>query len=680
MSFLYPRLILRKHTYYIRVQVPKRLINIVRKKNIVYSLRTKDYQEALYRVREESYKVDLLLRFYEKYREKMVVINKRKIFLNAEEVKLIFVERWQYLLNAFERDETAIKSGQKTYKDYSFYCPDTLPKDERFEMGIREQETTIDEIKTVSKNVVDVWDGYKEREANENIVYNPSIQSMEAQLYNYIVKILGEKIEQREADSQILELINESSNALPFVSFNEEIQKQDNFEGKFLGWYSIFYKMRESEKLLFDILEYIKHGTPYNISLYFKSIIDVAKEKRLKSLLLQKIEPKQINYEELVDKWKRYQLLLGVSDKTVETHGKMVLLVAELLKGKKIRNLLKKDIKQLERDLLDVPTKCFVKYANKSVLDVIEETRGKDIDRLSHTTIRNYVRTFGNFVNYLVDEDILDENPFKDYKFMFATQAKESYEPFTDDELQKIFNPKTYPLRVIENDQDAKPANFWVPLLALFLGARIDELCQLDVGDIQNIQGIPCIAIVHENGNGQRKGSSIKQTKTKKSRIVPIPQKIVDLGFLEYVENRKKAGCKKLYELKYSKGNRFSGDVGDDFAKYLDKINIVSSLKVFHSFRHTLTQTINNMGYSYIYAVELGGWSKNDGSAFSCYQNGQIPITKLKEVVDNMQFPMIDFDALKDRRLEDLELKPPRRRRRSVLGNKLPDGVKVKLK
>lgn len=52
MAFLYPRLTIRKHTYYIRVAVPKRLINIVKKRNIVYSLQTKDYQEALYRVRE----------------------------------------------------------------------------------------------------------------------------------------------------------------------------------------------------------------------------------------------------------------------------------------------------------------------------------------------------------------------------------------------------------------------------------------------------------------------------------------------------------------------------------------------------------------------------------------------------------------------------------------------------
>lgn len=78
MAFLYPRLMLRKHTYYIRVQVPKSLIDIVKKKNIIYSLGTKNYQEALYRVREESYRVDLYLKHCE--RTKMFVENGKKIF------------------------------------------------------------------------------------------------------------------------------------------------------------------------------------------------------------------------------------------------------------------------------------------------------------------------------------------------------------------------------------------------------------------------------------------------------------------------------------------------------------------------------------------------------------------------------------------------------------------------
>lgn len=191
MPFLYPRLFLKKHTYYIRVQVPKHLIILVKKKNIVYSLHTKDYYEALYRVREESYKVDLLLRFYEKQFEKMIITKDKKIFLNDSESKLILIERWIKILKDLERYEKAIKAGKITYQDLSFYQPDRLEDFERIQ--IEERETTNGEIVIVEKPVVDVWDGYQDRVVSDDVVFNPSIQSMEAQLYRYIIKVLGEK-------------------------------------------------------------------------------------------------------------------------------------------------------------------------------------------------------------------------------------------------------------------------------------------------------------------------------------------------------------------------------------------------------------------------------------------------------------------------------------------------------
>ena len=94
MAFLYPRLTIRKHTYYIRVAVPKRLINIVKKRNIVYSLQTKDYQEALYRVREESYKVDKMFNNYEaKMRKSMLKDKKERRYLEE-----IDIDGWNCLI------------------------------------------------------------------------------------------------------------------------------------------------------------------------------------------------------------------------------------------------------------------------------------------------------------------------------------------------------------------------------------------------------------------------------------------------------------------------------------------------------------------------------------------------------------------------------------------------------
>lgn len=58
-----PRLILRKHTYYIRVALPRWAWRLTKKKEIRYSLATKDYYIALTKLRIESVKIDLYFNF-----------------------------------------------------------------------------------------------------------------------------------------------------------------------------------------------------------------------------------------------------------------------------------------------------------------------------------------------------------------------------------------------------------------------------------------------------------------------------------------------------------------------------------------------------------------------------------------------------------------------------------------
>ena len=133
------------------------------------------------------------------------------------------------------------------------------------------------------------------------------------------------------------------------------------------------------------------------------------------------------------------------------------------------------------------------------------------------------------------------------------------------------------------------------------------------------------------------------------------------MGFLDYVKDRKKNKKKKLFELQYNKDNKYTKYVSRWFAKYLDSVKIKSATKVFHSFRHNLAQNMKVLGYVDSYAMEIGGWSKNDGRAYSSYNNGSIPLKQLKIALDKLKFPMIDWKKLKNRP-KDVEIKPIRSR------------------
>jgi integrase len=77
-----------------------------------------------------------------------------------------------------------------------------------------------------------------------------------------------------------------------------------------------------------------------------------------------------------------------------------------------------------------------------------------------------------------------------------------------------------------------EPEKFWIPLLALYTGARQNELCQLRTADVTEIDGIPYIEIWHRPEFNQT-------TKTKKNRTCPVHSELVALGFLDYCKSQK---------------------------------------------------------------------------------------------------------------------------------------------
>ena len=77
------------------------------------------------------------------------------------------------------------------------------------------------------------------------------------------------------------------------------------------------------------------------------------------------------------------------------------------------------------------------------------------------------------------------------------------------------------------------PERFWIPLLGLYTGAWLNEICQLDVADVLEIENVWCISI---NADGDPKKSVKNQYGC---RDVPIHDNLVQLGFLDYVSQPK---------------------------------------------------------------------------------------------------------------------------------------------
>lgn len=172
----------------------------------------------------------------------------------------------------------------------------------------------------------------------------------------------------------------------------------------------------------------------------------------------------------------------------------------------------------------------------------------------------------------------LASNPFDGIEVQLSeaeTQGKKRL-PFTVAELNTIFAGPVY-------QPDFKPrdslgaACHWLPLLAPFTGARLEELAQLHAEDIQWDPDHGWFLLLHAEGERQLKNIS-------SHRRVPVHPELSKLGFLKYVEG--KTG--RLFPaLRPDKYNKLATSFSTWFGLYLDGLKIVDERKVFHSSRHS---------------------------------------------------------------------------------------------
>lgn len=290
-----------------------------------------------------------------------------------------------------------------------------------------------------------------------------------------------------------------------------------------------------------------------------------------------------------------------------------------------VEDVTKQHCRKLCADIYRIPKKWSRKIDE---IDKIENIFTNNPDELlSKKTIKGYLISFKEFMRYAVKEEIIPGslNEFVDSPIKVGDGERE---PFTTAELHKIFNIETYPDPHARDNQ----ARFWVPLIALYHGCRLNEICQLDVNDIVQEKGIACISI---NNNAPDK--SVKNNSS--IRVIPIHPKLIDMGFLSYVQYQRKRRETKLFQTsKKQSRNGYAGPVQHWFARYLDKLNISGKDKVFHSFRHTFETMAVEKKIPAEYQNAICGWT-DQGIGQRIYGRKK-DIMVMKEEISKIEYPI----------------------------------------
>lgn len=269
-------------------------------------------------------------------------------------------------------------------------------------------------------------------------------------------------------------------------------------------------------------------------------------------------------------------------------------------------------------------------YRDKSIKEILAMKPEKTIT--AHT-INKYLGRASTLFEYATVHGYMPLNPAKDMKVKLNTRNVDAREIFTPDDLKLIFNSKQY-----AQDTFRKSYQFWCPVLALFTGARVNEIAQLHLEDFQQHDSVWCINI---NNDGDK---TLKNEASK--RLMPLhPFLVKELNILKLVEQLRKNGEMRFmpdllkatdgYGVYVSKwfNERYKGGCG------------IGDGKVFHSFRHTFGTVLSHNGIDDHSLKALMGHAEK-GTTFDTYVKRGTAEKLYQELVKYLDYN-INLDHLK---------------------------------
>lgn len=305
---------------------------------------------------------------------------------------------------------------------------------------------------------------------------------------------------------------------------------------------------------------------------------------------------------------------------------------AQCIETKKLLNeLTRDDIRYYMRILENAPRankQSQKQYKGKS----IEQLLGQEIppeDRYSPKSIKNFCTCAVGFLNWCEREGYLEKANHLTSQLSLSKKAKASApqtikrEYFSNKELHSLFHGSVY-----YNLDFKHPYQFWAPLMALFTGMRLGEICQLELTDICEENGIPYIDI------NETEEKHVKSEAGK--RKTPIHPFLVQLGLLDFVELQRTRNETRLFS--NLKRHKTTGKWGNNVTKWFTQYRrecAIGGMKgeksslVFHSFRHTAFTWAKHNGINRAIVQEtLGHEESGKGKDVTAGYEGRFPLER----------------------------------------------------
>jgi integrase len=294
-----------------------------------------------------------------------------------------------------------------------------------------------------------------------------------------------------------------------------------------------------------------------------------------------------------------------------------------------------------------------------SLVDLIKVVKLAGEPHMSQKTANRYLRRLSEMLNWAVVDELMPRNPAAGVGDVGKKGKREQDERaiFDDADLAKIFGVEWFKTgkgqqTKREDSRFYQPHYYWLPLLGLYSGGRLNELSQLYLDDVKknedgcwyldfNLDGSDKIDADPKLVSIANQDKSLKTVNS--HRVVTLHDQIVTLGLPKYVQALRDAGHVRLFpELRFDKVKGYGKAAGAWFnERFLgNHLKIPrDGTKTFHSLRHMFITELFDKEVPEATVAQLAGHVRGETMSAQRYRKDQ-NASKLQPYINRLVFTL----------------------------------------
>ena len=342
---------------------------------------------------------------------------------------------------------------------------------------------------------------------------------------------------------------------------------------------------------------------------------------------------------------------------TLKTYQTVFRAMRELLGAETpVDSIHRTDCERIRSVIMRLPRNATQRFPGVPLEDAASLADAGKMERLGASAVNNYLHNLSALFKWGVKNWRVTRNPAEGLAVPDLRNERDLRSPFSTEQLRAIFSAPLYTGCMDDEKGYDRPGpnvirrgRFWVPLIALWTGMRLGEVCQLRTNDITAYEGVPVILIddAGEPGEDEEDRKRIKTAAGK--RFVPIHPELERIGLLAFAERMRSKGESRLFpELTPDSLGYLSGTFSkwfNDKKRFLGKIGVASPGVSFHSFRHNYRDALREAQISLERVRALGGWRRDSEGEESIYGRGLRAATLYGEI-KKIHYPGLDLSHL----------------------------------